>query len=311
MASPISFGDAYLMGKLALQIGRAFTKGRKSAPSEFREVENQLYSLSSALCALKDAPASNNATGAQNPHYPQSGQTGTEDAITVMLHSCEETLGHLKAIVDKYSCMVEQRDSQEPKFKRWSRDIKSNWKRIAWTKEGGDLATLRSQLTVHTNSLSLVLGVAVKYVLFNLNIYLCFPQKLFRHCLTCNSSQTNRIEDRVEQIDAMLREIHLWFSTNLKATTSSNSSTVESGIEPGDRQLNTLNEIVFQLYLDSGQEDTSQLICPRASLLPKWRLKAAEDGARHLFICRCTEDVHGATDSSHYARVAAYACKSV
>jgi hypothetical protein len=164
MSSPISFGDAYLMGKLALRIGRAFTKGRKSAPSEFREVENQLYSLSSALCALKDAPASNNAVGAQDSHHPQPRHIGTEDAITVMLHSCEETLGHLKVIVDKYSCMVEHQDRQEPKFKRWSLDIKANWKRIAWTKEGGDLATLRSQLTVHTNSLNLILGVAVKYV---------------------------------------------------------------------------------------------------------------------------------------------------
>lgn len=164
MSSPISFGDAYLMGKLAFKLGRAFTKGRKSAPAEFREVENQLYSLSSALCALKDAPASNKAVLGQDPQHPQPGQTNTEDAITVMLQSCEETLTHLKALVDRYSCMVEQQDRQEPKFKRWNRDIKANWKRIAWTKEGGDLATLRSYLTVHTNSLNLVLGVAVKYV---------------------------------------------------------------------------------------------------------------------------------------------------
>ncbi|KAF7533247.1 hypothetical protein G7Z17_g13540 [Cylindrodendrum hubeiense] len=54
MTSPISIGDAYLLAKLALKLGHAFTKGRKSAPAEFREVENQLYSLSAALSALKD-----------------------------------------------------------------------------------------------------------------------------------------------------------------------------------------------------------------------------------------------------------------
>jgi len=156
------------MGKLAFKLGRAFTKGRKSAPAEFREVENQLYSLSSALCALRDAPASNKAVLGQDPQQPQSGQSNTGDAITVMLKSCEETLSHLKAQVDKYSCMVENQDRQEPKFKRWSRDIKASWKRIAWTKEGGDLATLRSHLTIHTNSLNLVLGVAVKYVAYRL-----------------------------------------------------------------------------------------------------------------------------------------------
>jgi hypothetical protein len=48
MASPFSFGDAYQLSRLALKLGKAFTKGRKSAPTEFREVENQLYSLSAA-----------------------------------------------------------------------------------------------------------------------------------------------------------------------------------------------------------------------------------------------------------------------
>ena len=170
MATPISFGDAYLMSKLALRLGRAFTKGRKSAPSEFRELENQLYSLSTALCALKDAPANSGITARHDPHYPQPRRMGSEETITIMLQRCEETLEHLKAIVDKYSCMVEPQDLQAPKFKRWSQDIKSNWKKISWTKEGGDLATLRSQLTVHTNSLNLILGVAMKYGSFLLPI---------------------------------------------------------------------------------------------------------------------------------------------
>jgi hypothetical protein len=114
----------------------------------------------------------------------------------------------------------------------------------------------------------------------------------------------------------MLREIHVWFSTNLKGATSKNSSTVESRSEPEDRQPNTLKEVIFQLFLDSGREDSPQLICKRASLYPKWRLKISAEGARNLFICRCTEGTHEARDSSHEARdsshnarVEAYTCE--
>lgn len=168
MASPISFGDAILMGKLAWRLGQAFTKGRKKAPSEFREVEGQLYSLSKALESLGNAkirddavvtPVASIATAAP----PMAG----EETIDPMLRSCQECLKHLEEVVEKYSCVTEQRDPQQPRFKRWSRDIRVNWRKVAWTSEGGTLETLRSQLTIHTNALNLVLGVATQYVLLD------------------------------------------------------------------------------------------------------------------------------------------------
>jgi hypothetical protein len=174
MTSPVSIGDAYLMGTLALRLGRAFTKGRKSAPAEFREVENQLYSLSAALCSLKDANTGDKASvsveASRLPRVPEERLVGGDDIISLMLRNCEETLKHLEALVDKYSCMGKPRSSEAPLLKRWSRDLRDNWKKIAWTTEGGDLTTLRSQLTVHVNSLNLVLGVVVKYAcLFSVN----------------------------------------------------------------------------------------------------------------------------------------------
>jgi hypothetical protein len=166
MASPVSVGDAYLIGKLAYRLGHAFTKGRKSAPAEFREVENQLYSLSAALCALEDANAADDANisieASRLPKILQKQHAGGDDIVRSMLRNCEETLKHLEAIVEMYSCIGRQRDREQPRLKRWSRELKNNWKKIAWTAEGGDLATLRSQLTVHSNSLNLVLGVLIK-----------------------------------------------------------------------------------------------------------------------------------------------------
>jgi hypothetical protein len=176
MTSPVSIGDAYLMGRLALRLGRAFTKGRKSAPAEFREVENQLYSLSAALCTLKDANTGDSAgvfiKASRLPRATERRHVEGDDIISSMLRNCDETLKHLEALVDKYSCIGKPHSSEAPLLKRWSRDLRDNWKKIAWTTEGGDLATLRSQLTVHVNSLNLVLSVVIKCVcLFFINNY--------------------------------------------------------------------------------------------------------------------------------------------
>lgn len=164
---PLSLGDMYLLSKMALKIGRAFTKGRKSAPAEFREIESQLYSLSAALNALTAAKESattnafsvDSVTGQNNP---SSIDGEGADVLLVMLRSCKETLSHLEGVVNRYSVLGGETSSNDPQLRRWSREIKANWKKILWTTEGGDLSTLKSNLTVHTNSLNLVLGVLVK-----------------------------------------------------------------------------------------------------------------------------------------------------
>src|SRR5690349_10450853 len=106
MASPVSFGDAFLMAKLAIRIGRAFTTGRKSAPAEFREIESQLYSLSAALAALEDAKESENGTilainGLSLPKDHAPANWNNQDIISSMLSSCKETLNHLESVVAK------------------------------------------------------------------------------------------------------------------------------------------------------------------------------------------------------------------
>jgi hypothetical protein len=151
MASPVSIGDAITLAKIAWKLGEAFTKGRKSAISEFREVESQLYALSAALSAL------HNSGLAQNGDY--------SNALGSMLENCRATLSHLEDIVDKYGRLGETRDDTgAPMFKRWSSKLQKDWKAIKWTTEGGDLATMRSQLMVHINSLNLIMGVTSKCV---------------------------------------------------------------------------------------------------------------------------------------------------
>jgi hypothetical protein len=170
MASPVSFGDAVAMSKIAWRIAHAFTKGRTSAPAEFREVENQLYSLSAALAAFKDVCGTDAAAVAIDPsrlparfHDEKQDRHGGH-TVSRILDSCGETLAHLEKIVDEYAVVAAPttKDPAKSRLQRWTADLVKNYKKIAWTTEAGDLAALRSQLMVHTNSLDLVLGIIVR-----------------------------------------------------------------------------------------------------------------------------------------------------
>ncbi|KAF4494983.1 hypothetical protein FAGAP_8884 [Fusarium agapanthi] len=189
MASPISFGDAYTMAKIAYRLGRAFTKGRKSAPAEFHEVENQLYALSTALESLKQATDEGKIAG-----RPQHGIDN--EPITIMLANCNETLSHLDNLVKEYGSLSSSGDKDtgsETAFTRIGKKIKRNWQTIQWTTEGGDLATLRSQLIFHTNSLGLVLGAVNNARTAKMSTQVSesaekIPQKLYRLLLTDTES---------------------------------------------------------------------------------------------------------------------------
>jgi hypothetical protein len=166
MASPVSFGDAVAMAKIARRIAQAFTRGYKSAPAEFREVENQLYSLSAALTAFKDLCGTDIAAVTIDPaslpaRFQKEEQDGPQ-TVSVILDSCKETLKHLEKIVQEYGVVAAPKDPTMSRLQRVSTELVKNYKKIAWTTEEGDLATLRSQLMVHTNSLDLVLGIIMK-----------------------------------------------------------------------------------------------------------------------------------------------------
>src|SRR4051812_7959727 len=105
--------------------------------------------------------------------------------------------------------------------------------------------------------------------------------------LTQYSSQTSRLEDRVEAVSTMLSEIHKWFVENLKEKVLSTQAVVEA------RQAKDLaSEIMtFQVYLEADQVRT--LLCNHASLHAKWNQKLPGGVAgtiatsEHLLTCCC------------------------
>lgn len=152
MAFQISIGDVLMLSKLAWDISQAFTSGRKSAPAEFQEVQNQLSSLTHALESLKSL--SRVSTGQDNE--------GPVSSIAPILQNCRFTLEHLDALVKKYM-IIENDGSGDSEKKRWREEIRKNWKKVRWTREGGDLTRLQHNLGVHINSLNLTIAVLNRY----------------------------------------------------------------------------------------------------------------------------------------------------
>lgn len=121
-----------------------------------------------------------------------------------------------------------------------------------------------------------------------------------------SSSQATRLEDRVEQVATMLKEIHVWFIENLKDAPSTPQPLVTGNRNPD--QSSPLDAAQFQLYTET--DKGLELICSHACLHSKWNNKhpgAVESGStaqKQLFVCQCS----GADGvmQPHYTRVAAY-----
>jgi hypothetical protein len=148
MAFQISIGDVLMLSKLAWDISQAFTSGRKSAPAEFQEVQNQLSSLTHALESLKSLSRGS----------PGQDDGGSVSSIAPILQNCRFTLEHLDALVKKYM-IIENDEAGGSGKKRWREEIRKNWKKVRWTREGGDLTRLQHNLGVHINSLNLTIAV--------------------------------------------------------------------------------------------------------------------------------------------------------
>lgn len=162
MSLPISVGDTILLSQIAWSIGKAFTSGRKSAPAEFSEIQDLLFTLGEALKVLaKDLPGSNQVAQAEIAAERQDEEAQAENVLLAqMVMNCRSTLTHLKSMVDKYM-ELDTKGGQKDQ-KKWKDEAKKNWKKLLWTKEGGDIMKLKATLTAHINGLNLALSAINK-----------------------------------------------------------------------------------------------------------------------------------------------------
>ncbi|KAA8642983.1 uncharacterized protein ATNIH1004_009745 [Aspergillus tanneri] len=242
MVFQISIGDVLALSKLAWSISQAFTSGRKSAPAEFQEVQNQLSSLCHALDSLKSLSL----------RHSTSADAGSgSNSITPILQNCHFTLEHLEMLVSKYMVIGDQEGTSESQRKRWREEIRKNWKKVRWTREGGDLARLQHNLGVHINSLNLAIAVL-------------------------NSEINQNIGHQVEDVHGMLREIYTWFTRNLKGR-------VTSFHKPSSEPQDGSPELTFSLHRGNPESYDAAPICDNASFNAEW----LEHLNKPVFQCNC------------------------
>ncbi|KAK5166329.1 uncharacterized protein LTR77_008590 [Saxophila tyrrhenica] len=148
---PLSAGDILMLSQQAWRVGRAFTKGKSSAPAQFAEVEREANGLSDALKITAETLHDDGSILARAEHE-------TRIAVNAILESAARTLGDMESFVDRYQ-VVRQRPTSGGFVveKTWSEVIVANYRTFKWTTEGGNLTDLRNMLQMHTNTLSLTM----------------------------------------------------------------------------------------------------------------------------------------------------------
>ena len=148
MAGIPSIGDILMLSQLAWRIGCAFTSGRAGAPAEFKEVENELHSLTKALTLLAEALD-------EDDSIISRADEKTKEGLEKMLECCQQTLENLNSFVGQYQEIKKpDGESHITTQRSWKRLLIRNYKTIGWTGEGGTIQALRNMLHMHVNSIS-------------------------------------------------------------------------------------------------------------------------------------------------------------
>ncbi|TKA82456.1 hypothetical protein B0A49_00056 [Cryomyces minteri] len=151
MAGAPSIGDILMLSQTAWKVGRAFTSGRKGAPAEFQEVESEANGLSKALTLLGEILLADDSILAR-------ADAKSREGVVTILHSCEQTLEDLESFVDQYKIIKRTETNGGYTVERnWSELVLSNYKRMKWTTEGGDIQALRNMLQMHTSTINLTM----------------------------------------------------------------------------------------------------------------------------------------------------------
>lgn len=166
MALPISIGDVVLLSKLAYRLGRTLIVERKSAPSAAKEVQNQLFSIATALsavasCAELEKQISNTGITVYDGDrgVDLEGNEVGDDAISKVVRLCRETLTGMQNKINKHECILPEGKGDDAGGARSSwQNLKKNWKKVRWTMQTDELERIRKDLNMHISSLDLILS---------------------------------------------------------------------------------------------------------------------------------------------------------
>jgi hypothetical protein len=156
MSFGIGIGDVLLLSQLAYNLGKTLTTGRKGAPAELQEVQNQLFAISNALKFLW---ATLEKPGSLNVNLTVASEE--DEILCQMVENCRHSLEHLDKVLKKYPGLQpgsEKEDVGANTSRKLRQELKDNIKKIKWTTEGASLDKLRNNLATHINALNLAVA---------------------------------------------------------------------------------------------------------------------------------------------------------
>ncbi|KAF2474289.1 uncharacterized protein BDR25DRAFT_256055 [Lindgomyces ingoldianus] len=153
MAGLPSIGDILMLSQLAWKIGRAFTAGRKGAPTEFLEVETEINGLAKALKLLAETLFAD-----LDESLLEKADKETQAGVATIVLSCQRTVNDLDSLMDQYQVIKKHRTVGGFAIERtWSDLVLASYKTMMWTTEGGNIQNLRNMLRMHTSSIALTM----------------------------------------------------------------------------------------------------------------------------------------------------------
>lgn len=138
-----------MLSQTAWKIGRAFSSGRRSSPAEFKDIESELNALSRSLKSFAET------LFAEDDNILLQADRRTQSGVAVILLSCQQTLQDLESLVEQYQVIrrTETRGGYTVD-RSWSELVLTNFGKMMWTTEGGNIQSLKTMLHMHTSTIS-------------------------------------------------------------------------------------------------------------------------------------------------------------
>ena len=145
-------GDILMLSQVAWKTGRAFTAGRKDAPTELQAVETDISGLAQSLKQLAEI-----LHAEVDASLISKTDQQTQNGVAIILSSCHRTIHDLDSLVDRYQVIRKHRTAGGFAIERsWSDLVLAQYETIIWTTEGGNLHDLSSLLQMHNKSIRLL-----------------------------------------------------------------------------------------------------------------------------------------------------------
>ncbi|PSK42386.1 hypothetical protein B9Z65_4300 [Elsinoe australis] len=148
MAGTPSMGDVLMLSHTAKSIGKAFGIKAPGVPQDFFEVERETDGLADSLKLL--------AYILEEDESILHATSQVQQGIFTILASAQMTLRDLSAFVERYSIYARiQSQAGTSAEKTWSKSTLTDWDKLPWTRDGGDMTTLRSLLMMHCSTVTM------------------------------------------------------------------------------------------------------------------------------------------------------------